>query len=157
MSERKHVTTIALSDEVFDDINSIGEGKSFTAKIVNIVERVKREEGELVRYETEEQWENITPRIINKNAYREFVDSAVGKGPTSNGLMWSIVTSQQKITKKLILEDLKPRLMNMGYIVQVINDVEHAVFDVWVAKRENRCKECERIKKDLEKIIRSML
>jgi len=157
MKDRKHITSLALSDEVFNTINEIGQGKSFTAKLVDIVERVRQNEQELVRYESEAQWENIIPRIINKNAHREFIDSAMGRGPNSNSIIGSLVPSKQKITKGLVLAELIPQIKAMGYIIQIIDDAEHAVFDVWVAKRETGCKRCKQMEEEFKKFVERII
>ena len=164
---RKCVTTISLTDTTFNDIERLGVGNSFTAKIVSIVERVKKYDGELVRYETDWQWENVSPKQINMSSIRIYIDSAQERGfvslPENTTYLVDIYDKifknipKGKITKKIMIEKIIPKIKDAGYIVQVIDDAEHAVFDVWVAKRESGCSQCNKIKEEFKKFVERIM
>ena len=158
---RKCVTTISLTDTTFNDIERLGVGNSFTAKIVSIVELVKKYDGELVRYETEEQWDAVMPKILNKDAFLVYSESSVFKGVTDNLILLETIYGEllpkKKITKKMVIDVLISKLKNVGYTIQVIDDAEHAVFDVWVAKRESGCSQCDKIKEEFKKFVERIM
>jgi len=162
---RKMAVSLSMSPEVMEVVDRIGHGNSFSAKLEWIVHELKRRAEALVHYDNEQQWESGEPTLLWPTARRIYSVAPFGTGAehveeyevACNALALALGTGKKKT---LDVGKVTNELQALGYAVQVVQDAEHDVLDVWVAKGDSDdvlCKGCSKLNRGIEAMRKEML
>lgn len=164
--KRKHPVSISLSNAEWEIADKIGKGKNFSQKLSWIIEDLQKRSNLLVIYNTDIEWENGRPELINKNAarlysyshYAEGIGSADYEGEDEFDRAFEIAEEVLGKNKRMPTDELVPLLHEAGYIVQVIENTDFGVYDIWVALKssEDSCKQCPKFNQFVSKVEKAV-
>lgn len=164
MVKNKGTHCVTLAPDIAEKIDSVGKGKSFSAKLAYIIMDYCADRGILVQYLTEEERQNGTPKILIQGAERVWAWCSWLKGPEEHlahqeaeATMreWAVGAKSRKMKPRDVATGLSQRLQESGYSVQVIDLPEEDILEVWISKKEREpecdvCRIVQRIRRVLE-------
>jgi len=153
MVRNKGTYCVTLMPETADKIDKAGKGKSFSAKLENIVREFTIQRQLLVNYETENEKETGQPRIWLTGAERIWAWSSWLKGAEEHlthreaeAAMreWAAGKKGSRLKPKEVVSALSKLMQELHYIVQVVDMPEADILEIWIARRESKpvCTEC---------------
>jgi hypothetical protein len=163
--ERRSTVSVCMSPSVYAAVEASGLLGSFSTKVEHAIIEWMVFKQMLVQYRDDIQKRAGTPTMLNIDAVRIYSCSEFQHG-------WSYVkTSYQEVVHRLlnsltndqrdrksmkwIQEVFIPALRREGLLVQVINEVENDLFDVWVVdamvgSAGKNCGNCEVLQEIVE-------
>jgi hypothetical protein len=138
--EKREAVSVSMSPEMYKLIVNSAKIGSFSMKLEYCMREYFILKHQLVQYQDDEQRENGTPAILNTYAVRIFACSSFLNGFTFRETAYAekidrILESIGGVGKKSpqwIEKKLIPALRNAGFVVQVIDEIERNLFDVWI-------------------------
>lgn len=157
---KKQGTSITLLQEHFDMVEALGVGNGLSAKLRYIIEEFAWRREQLVKYQDSSQKMDGTPAQIVRDAVRIYSCSAFQNGWSIEGpykleiedVLDAVTAEGGREDKPDWLERVfLPELRKREFIVQIVNEIEYDLYDIWVSKRgwtrNENCVRCPRIER----------
>jgi hypothetical protein len=148
VSEKKFGVSVTFSPKMYEAIDGALSAGSFSSKVENALMEWFALKSLLVQYRSDDQIIAGTPVVLNEFAARVYSCSQFQNGwsfrDTDYGVMiLNCLDSLIELIKqpkgswaskgqKWVRDNAIPAFRRMGLIVQVIDHIEHDLFDVWV-------------------------
>lgn len=168
--ERREQVTVAMAPSLYQAINAAVTVGSFSMKVDMALREWMAYKQMLVQYQTPEQKVAGTPVVLNEFATRlyacsEFMTGYAYKDTVYEDTIQAAINeiAPQTYLKKSaawVRDTLVPAIRRRGLLVQVVDEVESDLFDVWVcsAMLGDAAKHCGRcsVLNEIEEYLRQL-
>lgn len=150
---KKFAVSVTLDADVLKLIEDSGEGKNFSSKLSDLINKGVQASGKLVEYPIDHSdgygiavkfYEAaVEVYFTYAGMLRQTDNTEILKvlGSGISGIETFYISSKKKLTYKDMSMAAKV-LKDAGYIVQVVDDDDNGLFAVWALKRGNICLDC---------------
>lgn len=157
---RKVGMSFTVEPEMLEFINSTVEARSFSHRMAIVIQEWITFKNALVMYEDSSQTKTGEPTLINPNATRVYSCSAFFYGwdimncnyldeisEIFAQLRWNVKRLPK--SERLVVEKFLPLVRERGFDVQIVDQPQDDIYDVWIAPKfapsKANCAKCKHL------------